>query len=150
VIEETARVVRTQGCYAWVQTLARRPCDGCVSRSGCGAGTIAGVLGRRPVQVRAVNGLGVGAGDEVVVGLSEGALLAGSLALYLVPLAAFLSASMLGGWMAERWGFGGADLWSIAAGLLGLAMGLVWTRRFGSRAAADLRYAPVILRRANG
>jgi sigma-E factor negative regulatory protein RseC len=148
VIEETARVVRVQGRYAWVQTLRRTACEGCGSGSECGVGAVAVGLWRRPLQLRALNGVGVGEGEQVVVGLNEGALVTGSLAVYFIPLVALLGGALLGKVAAEQWGWGGADGWSIASGLVGLGLGLLWTRRFGLRAAADSRYEPVILRRA--
>jgi sigma-E factor negative regulatory protein RseC len=148
MIEETARVLRVRGRYAWVQTLRRTACEGCGSGSECGVGAVAAGLWQRPLQLRALNGVGVGEGEQVVVGLNEGALVTGSLAVYFVPLVALLGGALLGEMAPERWGWGAAEGWSIVCGSIGLGLGLLWARRFGRRAAADPRYEPVILRRA--
>jgi sigma-E factor negative regulatory protein RseC len=150
MIEEHARVVRDQGSYAWVEARRRSACEGCASGPGCGVAALARGLWRRPLQFRVLNRVGAREGEDVVVGLSERALVAGSLAVYLVPVASLLACSMLGRGLTAHFTGGVQEGWSVGAGVLGLVFGLLWTWHFGARTARDAKYQPVILRRAKG
>ena len=90
-----------------------------------------------------LNRIQAGVGELVVLGLTEKALLQGSLAVYLVPVLALLMAAGLAQWIWRP----ASESIVIIAGMMGLAMGLLWLRRFSRRISADHRYQPVILRR---
>jgi len=141
VIEENARVVRREGDYAWVETQRKSACGQCSARKGCGTSVLDKVLGRRRSVVRVLNPVDAAPGDEVVIGLGEGAFVRGSLAVYALPLVTLLLGAILGEWL------GGSDALSVLGGLLGLAAGFAWVARFTRRIGDDRRYQPVILRR---
>lgn len=141
MIEENARVVRREGEYAWVETQRKSACGQCSARKGCGTSVLDKVLGRRRSVVRVLNPVDAGPGDEVVIGLGEGAFVRGSLVVYAPPLVTLLLGAIAGEWL------GGSDALSVLGGLLGLAAGFAWVARFTRRIGNDRRYQPVILRR---
>ena len=147
MIEETARVVAVEGDIAWVETHRQTACGSCAANKGCGTTTLAKVLGNRMVRLRALNTAQAKVGDEVVVGLEEGMLLRGSLAVYVAPLLLMLFLGALAESVARNLQLDGADGVALLAGALGFGLGMLWVRRYSRRISDDARYQPVILRR---
>ncbi len=147
MLEESGTVSHVEQQYAWVETERQDSCSSCAARVGCGTGVLAKVLGRRQANVRALNRIGARAGDRVVLGLAEQALVQGSAAVYLVPLASMMAAAGVGEWLAGHLALAGPDPLSVVFGLLGLAGGLAWLRRFSRRVQDDVRYQPVLIRK---
>ncbi|MDX1655042.1 MAG: SoxR reducing system RseC family protein [Candidatus Competibacteraceae bacterium] len=143
MIEEQAQVVEAGGGFAWVETQRQSACGSCNARSVCGSAALARVLGQRRSRVRVLSDLPLKPGDRVLIGLQEGALVRGSLVVYLLPLAALLLGAILGR------ALGGEGL-SIAGGLLGLALGFGRLQGFGRAIGGDPRFQPVVLRRFEG
>jgi sigma-E factor negative regulatory protein RseC len=144
MIEETAHVVEAEGEYAWVETERRSSCSSC-SAKGCGTGALSKILGRRSPQLKVLNPIDAKAGDEVVLGIREQALLKGSLAVYIVPLLAMLAGALLGDALAPQWESEPETL-SMLFGLLGLVAGFLWLRRYNRTLSTDQRFMAVILR----
>jgi sigma-E factor negative regulatory protein RseC len=147
MIEEAALVVATEGEEAWVETSRRSSCGSCEAK-GCGTGALSQVLGRRSQRLRVQNPIAAAPGEAVVLGISESALLKGSLAVYLVPLLALLAGGLLGEVMAPQLGLPKEGM-SILVALIALACSFLWLRRFNRRVASDVRFNAVILRRAD-
>jgi len=144
MIEENAHVVESEGEYAWVETERRSSCGSC-SAKGCGTGALSQILGRRTQRMKVLNPIGAKAGDEVVLGIREQALLQGSLAVYIVPLLAMLAGGLLGEVLAPQWGTDAEGL-SVLLGLLGLGAGFLWLHRYNRNIAGDERFMATILR----
>lgn len=125
-----------------VETQRRSACGSCQAQGGCGTAAIGKVAGARRNVVAALADAAADyrAGERVELGLAEGALVAGSAALYLAPLAGLLAGGAAGGAI-------GGELAATLAGLAGLAFGLYWTRGYARRVARDPRFQPVVLRR---
>ena len=147
MIEETGRVVEVQGDFAWIESARRTSCGGCSVRNGCGTAALARVLGQRRVHLRVLNRINARVGDAVVVGIAESGLVRGSLAVYLVPLAAFLGGALAGQSIGDHFFASGSDTAAIGGAIAGLAAGLGWLRRFSRTSATDPSFQPVILRR---
>lgn len=146
MIEEYARVIEAQGNIAWVETQRKGSCGTCSASAGCGTATLSKVMGRRQARVQALNTVGAGVGEEVVIGIPESALLKGSFAVYAVPLLAMLVAAWIGTAVAgTTQEF--RELLSTLFGLGGLAGGFVWLKGYAGRIGQDTSYRPVILRR---
>lgn len=139
MMTEHARVVALEQDYAWVETERQTACGTCSARQGCGTATLAKVLGGRRTRLRVINDLPLQVGSEVLIGISEGALVQGSLAVYLVPLLLLLLGAGSGDLLFA------SDGMAIAGGLIGLATGLLWLRRFTARIRTDRRFQPVVL-----
>jgi sigma-E factor negative regulatory protein RseC len=147
MVEESGLVVATEGEMAWVETSRRSSCGSCEAK-GCGTGALSQVLGRRRQRLRVRNPIAAVAGEAVVLGIAESALLKGSLAVYLVPLLALLAGGLLGEALAPQLALpreGGSILFALGA----LACSFLWLRRFNRRAASDDHFNAVILRRAD-
>ena len=146
MIEEDAFVVCVEADgYAWIKPHRQGACNACVSGTGCGALSLVRWMRPRVERVRALDPINSEAGDTVVVGIHEQAILKGSFAVYMVPLLYMLGMGMLGGHF-----FGGtnqAEVISVLAGMCGLGAGLLWLSRFSRKSSQDSRYQPVILRR---
>jgi len=150
VIEETVTVVGTEGEFAWVQAPRASACGTCASEQSCGTATLSKVLGGRQTRVRALNTIGARAGERVVIGMNEAALVRGSLAVYLVPILALLGGGGLGQMLAGRLSIVSAEAAASWLGFAGLLGGLLWVRGFGRRILNDTRFQPVLLRRIGG
>jgi sigma-E factor negative regulatory protein RseC len=143
VIEEQATVVRSDEQGVWVELQRQSACGHCAARSGCGTAVLGKVLGKRLSRVRAVNKQSVKAGDRVIIGIRESALVRGSMAVYLVPLLTMIVSALAG-----RWFFGAKDEpMIILSGLAGLLAGFLWLRRFSCRNIDNENYQPVVLRK---
>ncbi len=140
-------MVDTDGDYAWVETSRRTSCGSCEAK-GCGTGALSQVLGRKSQRMRVKNPINARAGEQVVLGISESALVRGSLAVYLVPLLALLGGGLFGELMAAQLAISSESM-SILFALAGLGVSLLWLRRFNRHAASDSSYSAVILRRAD-
>ncbi len=149
MIEESARVIATEGDFVWVETQRNSTCGGCAANQTCGTATLAKVLGTRRTRVRALNHDGAQVGDTVVIGLDETALIRGSLAVYATPLLTLFAGGIVGALLSQRWAVGGEAL-TLGLGVAGLIVGLLWLKGFSRRIRDDSRYQPVVLRRVPG
>lgn len=147
MIEERAIVTETHGEFARVETQRATSCGSCEAKSACGTSALAKVLGKRRNLVEVLNPIGAVAGDHVVVGLDESTLTRASFFFYIVPLLLLLSGGIFGQWVAEILSHDSTEPLSIAGGLLGLLVGLVWLRWLASRTLRSSAYQAVILRR---
>jgi len=147
MIEETAQVTRIAGGEVWVETLRRSTCSSCAVEKGCGTATLAKVLGNRRNLVRVLSDQPLQVGDQVVIGITEQALVRGSLAVYAVPLLLLLAGAVVGELGAEHGLWDNAEPVSLLLGLGGLVGGLLWLKRFTRRIQNDRNYQPVVLHR---
>jgi sigma-E factor negative regulatory protein RseC len=149
VIEEQARVVLLNEEGVWVETQRRSACGSCAVNKGCGTASLAKVLGNKRSQVRALNPKGtvVKVGDEVVIGIDEGALVRGSLAIYSAPLLSLFMFGLLGQVVAVQLLIENVEAMTIAFSGLGLLLGFLWVKRFTAKVGRNPRYQPVLLRR---
>lgn len=150
MIEEKATVVQVEDEFAWLETGRKSACAACSANNGCGTGILSRILGKRTAHVRAINQAGAHVGDEVIVGISENALVRGSLAIYIVPLIWMFVLGLAGEYSARRLGFEHTELASVVSGLLGLYIGFRWVGRFSARISANSDYQPVVLRKTSG
>jgi len=143
LIEEQGQIVAIDGEYAWVETVPSSSCGHCTARKGCGTAALSDVFNRGTTKVRVLNQIHASAGEQVILGLQEKVLLNGAFAVYFVPILSMLTAAGLVQWLWQP----ASELIEISAGLIGLALGLLWLRRFSRQISSDVRYQPVILRR---
>lgn len=143
MIEERAVVTETGQGYAWLEIQRRSACGGCHASDGCGAAALAKVWGGKRMRVRALSDLPLRPGDEVIVGMADGALLRGALLAYLLPLASLFAGAILG---QATFASAGEELVMLSGGL-GLGLGFLAVRALSRRLRDDARYQPVVLRR---
>lgn len=148
MIEEQALVTGCDGEFAEVEPQAQSGCGSCAARSACGTGTLASVLGKKRNILRALNPIGAGPGERVVVGLEAEMLTRATLAAYGLPVATLIGGAMAGQAFGEWLALGVVEPFAVGGGLLGLLGGLAWLGGFSRRIAKDRRYQAVILRRS--
>ncbi|HEY0722272.1 MAG TPA: SoxR reducing system RseC family protein [Gammaproteobacteria bacterium] len=149
MIEERGEVTAVEPPYAQVVTQRRSSCGSC-STKGCGTGALSELFAARSQAMKVLNPIDARVGEQVVLGLEEGALLRGSLAVYMVPLLTMIGGGLIGEAMAPSLALDVASEYlSLPAAFAGLTAGFLWVRRFGRRMASDHRFMAVILRRAD-
>ncbi len=149
MIEESGRVISTDGEFAWVETERTSACSSCSANKGCGTGALSKVYGRRFSRVKALNNINAEPGEMVVIGLVEDALVRGSLAVYGLPLLSLFLMALLGEAVATEFGMQQADGLIAIFGLAGLALGFYLVRLFSRKISHDDRYQPIIIRHSD-
>lgn len=144
MIEETGLVVALDGDFAYVETERKTSCQSCSVNKGCGTHTLSKVLGQKATRVKALNPLGIGINEIVVVGLDEDALVKGSLAVYSIPVISMLLFALVAQWLV---GSAEGEGWIVLSALFGLMLGFYWLKGFSAKISEDKRYQPVILQR---
>lgn len=129
MIEETARVVAVDADAVWIEARRESACGRCALRAGCGHGLLDELRRAPAIQLRLPRADGDPAlevGARVVLGISEHAVLSGSLRMYALPLAGLLSGTLMGSGMAglPAAAATSADLVAVLGGVLGLLLGL--------------------------
>ncbi len=146
MIEESARVVAIDGQYALVETQRKSTCESCAVNKGCGTAVISKVLGRAPIQLRAINRINARLNEQVVIGIEERWLLRSSFVAYIVPLLLMLLCAAIGEMMgAYLWGEETEGL-TILAAFFGLFVGFLWLRRYTRNLRQQKVCQPMILR----
>ncbi len=148
MIEERGEVTAVNPPYAMVVTQRSSSCGSC-STKGCGTRSLNALFPERSQEMKVLNPVEARVGDHVVLGLEEGALLRGSLAVYIVPMLTLIIGGVLGETLASALSFPhSSELLSLTAAFFGLMAGFFWVRRLGRRMSTDHRFMAVILRRA--
>lgn len=142
MIEAPARVLSVEPGYAWVTAERRSACGDCATSQSCGLSSVGKWFGSQVHTVRIRDPLGVQAGDDIVIGLSEARLVSAAAGAYLIPLVCMLALAVLGSEVGET------EAAPALLGLTGLIVGLWWSRRVTTRGRTARRVdQPVILRR---
>lgn len=132
MIETPARVTRVEHDATWVHVESPESCGACGGR-GCGSSLYTRMLHPREPEYPVANPIAARPGEEVVVGIEDGAIFKAVFSGYLMPLVLLLAGAALGSNLGEAYG--------ILGGGVGLLVAAQWlrTRRGGAQ--------PVILRR---
>lgn len=133
MIEEQVVVTSTTPDGAWVEGVQQSACGSCSAKAGCGQHTMS-QLGKKvtlwlPFDSASERGLTEGhlkVGQQVVVGLPEGAILRSTLVLYGMPLLALVFGAILG---QGLWG----ELGSIVSSILFMVLGFKLAGRLSER-----------------
>ncbi len=146
MLEQEGHVVGLEGDDALVQVARTSSCGSCESKGGCGTGALSSLFSDRAITLKVANSLGVRAGDRVVLGISEGALVKGSMMVYLLPLVGLLLGAGFGQMMAGQMLLD-PDLMAAVGGLGGLALVFALMHRRQGRLRARGEFSAVLLKR---
>ncbi len=147
MIEETAVVVKCEGEFAWVETQRKNACGHCSVNKSCGTGTIAKIWGQKPSpRMKAINEAHASEGETVLVGLQEGALVQGSLIIYLMPIVSMILFAIFGKYMAPQWQLA-PETTSILFAVIGFVFAGILIKIYSRQISADARYQPIVLKR---
>ena len=142
MLEEQGRVVAIESDALWVETIQTSTCGACRARSGCGQRVLAGVLGSASTLRVSMGGRApqdFRLDQQVTIGIPDHVVVAGSLAVYLLPLLAMLVCAGA----ATRAGAG--EPGAVLAALLGLLAGGALVRFFSWRARSNPGLQPLLL-----
>jgi sigma-E factor negative regulatory protein RseC len=145
MIEERAQVVSIEGDQVLLQTQRQSSCGSCSVKSGCGTSVLAGIVGQKVTQLKLPNTIGAKPGDEVMLGMAENALVAGSLLVYVLPLVMLLLGALAAEGLAASLGMD-AELMPIVGGAAGFALAVLLVRRLLQKSSVGLQMQPVMLR----
>jgi sigma-E factor negative regulatory protein RseC len=127
MIEEQVVITSINQEGAWVEGIQQSTCGSCSAKAGCGQHAMS-QLGRKVTlwlplaDLAAITRLSVG--DQIVVGLPEGAILRSTVVLYGVPLMALVLGAIIG---HAVWGEIGSILISVLAMLAGFKLARYWS-----------------------
>jgi sigma-E factor negative regulatory protein RseC len=130
MIEEQVIITSITTKGAWVEGIQQTACGSCSAKAGCGQHTMS-QLGRKvslwlafeaPAHDQWQQGLQLG--QQIVVGLPEGAILKSTLVLYGLPLLTLVLGAVLGDFLG---GEAGSIIGSMLFTLLGFKLARYWS-----------------------
>ena len=130
MIEEQVVITSITPDGAWVEGMQQSACGSCSAKAGCGQHTMS-QLGRKVSLWLPLNDLNDEAtqepfriGQQIVVGLPEGAILRSTVVLYGLPLIALVFGAIMG---HALWGEVGSIVLSVLSMLLGFKAARYWS-----------------------
>jgi len=88
---EQGVVLRTESDAAWVKTVRSSACEGCTARGSChttGSG--------EDMEVKAINSVGAGVGDRIVLSFETASLLKATFLIYVFPIILMIAGAVFG------------------------------------------------------
>ncbi|BBP00235.1 SoxR reducing system RseC family protein [Sulfuriferula nivalis] len=152
MIEMQARVVAVEDGMALVEPMSGGSCSSCSSSAGstpsagCGADKIGQIFTIKTKNYRVINAISSRIGDEVIIGIEDGAVLRGSAVVYMLPLILIFIGAITAHYLMPNIN---ADLASIIGAASGFTISALWLFRFNQHASRNPHYQPVILRNAH-
>lgn len=140
MLETRVLVMQTSQQATWVQPLQTGSCEQCKGK-GCGSSKLGQLFCSKPRQFQVDNPIDAQIGDEVIVAVAEGAILRGIGLVYILPLVFLVTATIFTARFTPH------ELYSAAAGGLGLLLGFILAKWLSSR-ASPVNVLPCIIRRA--
>lgn len=147
MITENAVIVDTSDDVAWVETQRNSTCSGCEVKKGCGTSTLQKVLGQKRTRLKVLNPNGFLAGEKVILGLQEGALIKGSLLLYSSPLLFMFGAALIGYFVLGLFEHDYTEGYRILFSIFGLVSGFFFVYQMSKKMSSNPEYQAVIISR---
>ncbi|NOQ87707.1 MAG: Fis family transcriptional regulator [Gammaproteobacteria bacterium] len=148
MIEEQAQVVEVRGDQLVLQAQTQSACGSCSASKGCGTSVLSKVVGRKFTRFQAENNIDAEVGDTVIVGISEDALLKGSVVMYVIPILGMLFFALAADYLLTAIDY--RDLAISASGIMGLVFGSLMSRWYFQRQSSAQSFTPVVLRKIIG
>jgi len=146
MIEQQAKVINVKNDQLELEAETSSSCHACEVKSGCGTSVLAKWVGRKFTRFNAKNTVGAKVGDQVIVGLSEHALLTGSLAVYLWPLLGMIVFALISDAVLLQ-DAGYRDPIIALSGMVGFALSLGVCRWFLAKDSFRENLTPTVLRK---
>lgn len=142
MLEEQAIVVEVSSGEVWVETCRQSACQSCSAKSSCGHSLLSKISSGKVQRLLVKTDQALQVGDQVVLGLGEGAFIRGSALVYLLPLLALMAGALAGEQLS-----GQNSLMSFGLAGIGLALGFGYVRWYSQQHKQDAQYQPVVLRK---
>jgi len=128
LLKQAATVVKINEQEMWVSSARQSACGNCTTKAGCGASILDNYFDNKArlmsVRLGDYRAEDFQAGDSVMVGLQEGALIKGSFLVYILPLIFMFGFAFFGQVLSVQFNSGNhVDGVSIIFGFLGLVSG---------------------------
>lgn len=138
-----------EGDQLFLEAETRSSCQGCEVKSGCGTSVLSKWVGKKFTRFQAKNTIDARVGDQVVVGLSETALLRGSFSIYLIPLLGMIIVAVLADLLLPP-NVGARDLFITLSAFAGFGVALGLCRVYLANEQYKQELTPVVLRKIAG
>lgn len=146
MVEQEARVITVEGDQLLLEAETKSSCQNCEVKSGCGTSVLSKWVGKKFTHFHAKNTVDARAGDQVVVGLSETALLRGSLTIYFLPLLGMILFALAADVLVPQ-GSGAHDLMVALSAFAGFGVTLGICRTYLANERLKEELTPVVLRK---
>ncbi len=141
MITESATIVEIENERVRVEVRSSSGCSSCSAKAGCGNGILDRWLNPTRILWVATNpefSASSTLGDQILIGVEEGAFVKNALLLYMLPLLAFLLGAGLGHQFQ-------GDFASVLCGILGLILGSSLVRYLIRHSAYASDFTPQII-----
>lgn len=145
MVEQQATVITVEGDQLVLEAQTQSSCQACEVKSGCGTSVLSKWVGKKFTRFYAKNTVGANAGDQVVVGLSEAALVQGSLAIYFLPLLGMIVFALAADILVSSGG--SHDLIVALSAFAGFGAALVACRVYLANDRLKDNLTPIVLRK---
>ena len=129
MVEQEGSVVSVESGFAYVDVQKRSSCSQCDKNQECGESILSSMFPVKKQVMKVKNTLDVRQGEQVTLGIEEGALVMLALLTYMVPLVFLVVGALIGGQLQPVFGVTG-ELGSILLGFLALLLGFGLVRWF--------------------
>lgn len=149
MVEQEARVIMVEGDQLVLEAETKSSCNACEVKSGCGTSVLSKWVGKKFTRFHAKNTVDARVGDQVVVGLSEAALVRGSLAIYFLPLLGMIFFALAADALISP-DAGARDLMISLSAFIGFGITLALCRTTLANERFKQELTPVVLRKVVG
>jgi len=147
MIEHNATVIRVADSYAWLQAdQGGGGCSSCEQGAGCGFGRLWSYFSKRSPLIQIETEINLKEGDQVIVGISEGAFIFSSFLIYFLPLLLIIFFAIMGKLLNPMFGLN-SEILQIGGAIIGLIVSIFLIRRYGQKAKIIQRSHPIIIKR---
>lgn len=136
ILNETGVVFSVSGEVATVHTQSQLACSSCKVADSCGNGIVEKFLSSKIFATQMQNTLAVKAGDRVVIAIPQSSITAAASVAYLFPLFTMFLCSVIFQIL------GASENGIILAALVGLALGLLFTKYYNHKMINNESYLP--------
>ncbi len=128
MIEEPGIVVAVDADGVWVATQRKTTCGSCSAKAACGQGLLNSLSAdKKPHTLKVRSDLQLREGDQVVLAISQQALVRSAFLVYMLPLFMMFVAALAVDALSA------SEPWIIFAAALGFLGGALWVRLYSDR-----------------
>jgi len=147
MIEQNAIVLKVEGQIALVEAQRQSSCGKCNAKKGCGTGLLEDSLGRKSMQIRAINQCQAETGDEVIVAVPEKGFVKSAFMTYLLPLLFMLAGALLAQQFITTGSEASQDIVALVGAVMGFVAALLVMKSHSKRMEKDEQLHPVLIRK---